>query len=71
MTTIITVFFTTGEEKNFTDEPKRKFDFVVTEGQCRIKEQVLPSGGTTWEPQRTIHVYPPGVWREVEVDYGS
>lgn len=70
----ITVFFTVGGVRSWIDEPDRLF--IVNQqadGHLRIleKRRVVPGGRDNFLTPKTLHIYPPGTWSEVELDYGS
>jgi hypothetical protein len=73
--TSITVFFHNGnQEVTFTDEVDKLFYTQLEDGHMRIMEalRLIPGSETgNFKTPRCIHIYPPGVWREVELDYGS
>jgi len=72
--TSITVFFYSGAERTLTDEEDRIFNFEVVDGHLRLSERLRLVPGSVngnFKAARCTHVYPPGTWREVEIDYGS
>ncbi len=69
--TEITVFFENGWDRQFTDEPDRLFFTKLEDGHLRVMEKLrlIPGGHDNWKRERTLHIYPPGLWREVAFDY--
>ena len=68
----ITVFFTTGSELTLEDETDKFFRYKVEDGHLTLTESCRRIPGKAdglFKDPRPIHVYPPGVWREVEVNY--
>lgn len=71
--TIIKVCFPVGHPVNFIDGEDYVFNFEVVEGHLRVSEslRIIPGSAGNFKAPRCIHVYAPGAWREVQVDYGS
>jgi len=69
--TTITVFLKEGE-RSFTDEDDRLFDYSVNDGHLRVTEACRRIPGKAdglFKNHRPLHVFPPGEWIEVEVEY--
>lgn len=68
--TTITLFLNEGY-RDFEDEKDRIFDCNVKENYLYISERVrlIPGTEGNFKSPRMIHIFPPGTWKEIEVNY--
>ena len=67
----LTVFFPVGKELTYEDTSDTVYKPMVVDGHLFVQETCRLIKGTDggFKSARTLHVFAPGVWREVENDY--
>lgn len=69
----VTVFFKVGKERAFDDTIDCIYKTEVADGHLHVSEtrRLIPGTEGGFKSARTITIYPPGQWREVEFDYDN
>lgn len=67
----LTVFFYDNVDRVYIDEPDLIYTTTTNDGHLSVLEtlRLIPGGQENWREPRTVVMFPPGQWREIQFDY--